>query len=255
MDKVVRIEYPDKAIALIIMEDKEHQNMLTPKLIEEIREAFSFIKRNDDLRAVVVTGFDTYFCCGSDKEGLARLTNGESDFTQQYNIFDCPIDCELPTIAAVQGHAIGGGLAFACTFDFFILSLESIFNANFMKYGFTPGMAATYNLPRCFGEKLGNEMLFSARNYKGQELKERNPSLPIYERKLVLEKALELARSFSENTRTSTKILKEHLVAPIKQRMPEILKSEVWMHAQTITSSEVKERISLLFDKKGGDEK
>jgi len=138
MSKVVRIEYPEKEIALIIMEDKEHGNMLTPALIGDVRDAFSEIRMNDELRVVVVTGFATYFCCGSTKEGLDYLTTGKSDFTKMYNIFECPIECDLPTIAAVQGHAIGGGLAFVCAFDFCILSLESICNANFMKIWIYP---------------------------------------------------------------------------------------------------------------------
>lgn len=114
-------------------------------------------------------------------------------------------------------------------------------------------MAATYNVPRCFGEKLGSEMLFSARNYRGQELKDRNPSLVVYERKDVLEKALELARSFSDKTLTSTKILKQHLIGSVKKKLPEIVKAEVLMHAQTITSPETQARISKLFgDKERG---
>ena len=250
MNRVVRIEYPEKSIALILMEDKQESNMLTTELCDGVRAAFAEINKNDDLRVVIVTGFDTYFCSGATKESLIDLSGGQGDFMQEHNIFNCPINCDLPTIAAVQGHAIGGGLAFACAFDFVIFSLESIFCANFMKFGFTPGMAATYNVPRCFGEKLGNEMLLSARNYKGQELKERSPELMVYHRKQVLAEALSLARTFSDKTLTSIKILKQHLVQPIKQKLPEVIKAELYMHTKTITSLETKERIAHLFNEK-----
>ena len=54
------------------------------------------------------------------------------------------LDCKIPTIAAMQGHALGGGLAFGCYADLIILAEECFYSANFMNHGFTPGMGATY---------------------------------------------------------------------------------------------------------------
>ena len=82
-------------------------------------------------------------------------------------------------ISAMQGHALGGGLAFGCFADIIVMGVECIYSANFMKYGFTPGMGATYIIPRKFGEVLGTEMLLTAKNYYGSELKERGASAKI----------------------------------------------------------------------------
>ena len=70
------------------------------------------------------------------------------------------LDCEIPVVAALQGHCIGGGFAFACFADLFVLAEEACVSTNFMTYGFTPGMGATYivpNQPRTVGVKFGQK--------------------------------------------------------------------------------------------------
>ena len=98
-----------------------------------------------------------------------------------------PLDCKIPVIAAMQGHAIGGGFSLGLFADFVLLSRESIYTASFMKYGFTPGFGSTYIFPKKLGTVLGSEMLLTARKYRGEELKKRGASFEVYPRAEVLE--------------------------------------------------------------------
>lgn len=70
---------------------------------------------------------------------------------------------DIPVISAIQGHASGGGMLFGLYADVVLLAEEGVYSATFTKYGFTPGMGATYILPERFGKLLANEMMLTAK--------------------------------------------------------------------------------------------
>jgi len=248
INTVVKIEYPEPSIAVIVMEDKENKNMFSKGIISGVEGAFERINKNNDLRAVVTRGYQQFFSCGGTKELLLNeFTTGKISY-DELKFFKMPMECELPTIAAMQGHALGGGLAFACMHDFIFLSLESMYSANFMKYGFTPGMLSTFNLPRRFGSDLGREMLMTAKNYTGKELIDRRAPLQIFPKDDVFNKAMALAKKLIDKPRDSMSLLKQHLAKPIKDAWSEFVEAEVKMHEQSMTTPETKERIQKLFE-------
>jgi len=147
----------------------------------------------------------------------------------------------------MQGHGIGGGFVLGLFADFIILSRESVYTTNFMKYGFTPGMGATYIVPKKLGISLAEELLFTASNYRGAELEKRGVPFPVLPREKVMSYALESARNLAEKPRVSLITLKAHLVAPLREALPRVIEQELVMHNQTFHQEEVKERIISSF--------
>lgn len=246
MGNVIQLSYPEPEIALITMKDREGHNTFTQEFIEGLNDAFQKIKENNQLKAVITTGYDTYYACGGSQKELQTLTQGDTTF-DELGFFKLPLHCEIPTIAAIQGHAIGGGLAFACLHDFLILGRGAMYSSNFMKYGFTPGMAATYSIPKRFGDYCGNRMLFTAELYSSAELEAMKIFLPFVNKDDVLSEALKLARSIADKTLASVKLLKEQLSTDLREALPEVIKKELAMHAKTITSAEALERINARY--------
>ncbi|MCR6643003.1 MAG: enoyl-CoA hydratase-related protein [Sporocytophaga sp.] len=142
-----------------------------------------------------------------------------------------------------------GGFVFGLYSDFSILGKENIYATNFMKYGFTPGMGGTLVVPYRLGNVIGNEMLFSAENYRGGELKERGVSLKVVPKSEVLQEAYKLAKVLAEKPRLSLMTLKEHLATELREKLPEFIRKEVKMHDITFHQPEVAERIEALFGK------
>ncbi len=246
MNKVVRHEFVTSNIILITMEDRENKNTFSVNLMQQLTDTFQEISLYDQLKAVVITGYDNYFSSGGTKDSLLELQAGKVKFTDT-NLYSLALNCSVPTISAMQGHGIGGGFVMGLFADFVILSRESVYTTNFMKYGFTPGMGATFIVPKKLGFYLGNEMLMNAQAYRGQQLAERGVSFPIYPRTEVLDKALELASQLSEKPVNSLRILKQHLVLPLKNELDNYIKQEVEMHAKTVHSNEVKYNIEAFF--------
>ena len=240
----VREVYPH--IVQVTMQDREHKNTFTHELSRELIRAFDMIAVNDSYKVVILTGFDNYFASGGTQEDLLTLQEGKAKFSDN-NIYGLALDCRIPVISAMQGHGIGGGFVMGLFADFVILSRESVYTTNFMKYGFTPGMGATMIVPRKLGLVLGEEMLLQARRYRGEELKQRGVPFPVYPRAEVVNQALDIARELAEKPRLSLITLKDHLVRSLREELPGIIEQEVVMHETTFHQQEVKENIKSLF--------
>ena len=245
---VLDIQEIAPGIVQLTMQDREHKNTFSDQLIAELIEGFQRIQRNPNYRVAILTGYDTYFCSGGTQEALTILHEGRGKFSDN-NLYSLPLECEIPVISAMQGHGIGGGFVFGLFADFVVLSRESVYTTNFMKYGFTPGMGATYVLPEKLGISLAQEMLMSARNFRGEELAKRGVPFPVLPRLEVLPYAQQLAHDIAEKPRTSLVTLKSHLVRTLRQDLPAVIEQEIAMHDLTFHRPEVKERIDKLFGK------
>jgi len=245
-EPVVHLQEVEPEIVQVTMQDRVHKNTFSDEMVAGLQQAFQAIEVNSHYKVVILTGYENYFASGGTQEGLLAIYEGKASFTDG-NFYSLALDCKLPVIAAMQGHGIGGGFVLGLFADFIILSRESVYTTNFMKYGFTPGMGATYMVPKKLGISLAEELLFTAGSYRGAELEKRGLSFPVLPREKVMGHALELARQIAEKPRVSLITLKAHLVAPLREELPRIIEQELEMHNKTFHQEEVKKRINSLF--------
>lgn len=248
MNNVIDLSEIEPGIIRIQMQDKVHKNTFTHELSRGLIQSFDTIAANKRLKVVILTGYDSYFASGGTQEDLLTLQEGRGKFSDN-NIYGLALNCEIPVISAMQGHGIGGGFVMGLFADFVILSRESIYTTNFMKYGFTPGMGATMIVPQKLGLSLGEEMLLLARRYRGEELKQRGVPFPVFPRAEVMEQAYEMARELAEKPRVSLVTLKDHLTRSLRENLPRIVNEEVAMHDKTFHQPEVRDNIRMLFGK------
>ena len=227
--EVVRLSFPREGVALVTLCDEENRNMFSPGLVGGVQRVFASIAAREDVKVVVVEGFGNWFCSGGTPETLQAIRKGELSFLDD-SFFKSLLDCPLPTIAAIQGHALGGGLTLGLYADLIVMAEHAFYAANFMEHGFTPGVGATHLFPLRFGPVLGVEMMLTARRYQGRELKARGAPMEILPRDKVLERAMELATSLAEKPLLQLKRLKAHLADPIHQVLPAIMEKEQAMH-------------------------
>ena len=245
-EPIVSVREVVDGVVEVRMQDKVNKNTFTSELIAELTSAFARIAANTSYRAAILTGYDSYFASGGTQSGLRDLYAGKYKFTDK-DLYSLALNCPIPVIAAMQGHGIGGGFIMGLFADLVVLARESIYTANFMKYGFTPGMGSTFILPKKFGMALAEEMMLTAKTYRGEDLHKRGIAFPVLPRNEVLEHALELARALAEKPRVSLITLKDHLVAPLRAELPTYVEQELAMHELTFHQPAVKERIDALF--------
>ena len=232
-------------VLMIEMHDRVNKNMFSDEIIVGLIKAFRSISPRDDLKVVILTGYDNYFATGATPNGLSQILEKKAKFTD-INIYSLALDCPIPVISAMQGHALGGGFVMGLYSDIVVLGRENIYSANFMSFGFTPGMGATYILPLKLGMALGHEMLLNGGNYRGADLQERGVPFQVVNKSLVLEHCLDLAADLAKKPRLSLLTLKQHLVRCTRQELDVYVQEEVHMHELTFDQKEVRDSIATL---------
>jgi len=253
MENVIELN-KNGQIAVIALEEKEFGNTFTQRFIQGLKESFAAIARDPEIKVVIIHGYDNYFCCGGTRsellnifEKIAESKETKNKPAETMNFHDIFICCQVPVIAAMQGHALGGGLALGCTADIILMGEQCIYSANFLKYGFTPGFGGSYIISQKLGQTLGNEMLLTAKNYYGRELKERGAPVKIVPKQDVIKTAWDIAGEIADKPLLTLKVLKKHLNREIHARLSASIEEEMEMHRITFNQPEVRTRIEQLF--------
>ena len=149
-NKAVLIEIIEST-AIITFNRPERYNAVNHDLIEGINHAFSVVKNNDKIRAVVLTGNGKGFCAGADLTTMGTLSAEDSrDYIiDNYKpILNNFLSLRKPIIGAINGTAAGVGAAFALACDFRVMSKESALLYAFINIGLGPDGGASWLLSR-----------------------------------------------------------------------------------------------------------
>ena len=130
----------DNRVALITVNDPDRRNALTGEISAQLRAAVEQAEADPGVHAVVVTGAGKAFCAGADLSALGAAGSGAaaSGLQQLYDGFMAVGSCTLPTIAAVNGAAVGAGLNLALAADVRIAGPGALFDPRFQKLGLHP---------------------------------------------------------------------------------------------------------------------
>lgn len=245
----VSMTVEQNGVALIRMHDKAGSNMLSENLVAGLIHYCRKAQENKDIRAIVITGSDKVFCMGGTKEQLLRINQKQLKCIEIPFLYRGLLDLDIPIISAIQGHAAGAGLALGLYADIVVMALEGVYQASFMKYGFTPGMGSTYILERKLGYNVAMEMMYTARGFSGSELKEKGASVIYCNSSDVVAEAVRIASSIGEKPRYSLSVLKNELASREIKKLVPILDKEVWMHDETFSNPFVRSKIEEQFRK------
>lgn len=179
-DSLVRLER-DGAVATLTFCDPERRNAMSEAMGEAFAERMAALGAEEELRAVVITGEGRAFSAGGDlgmiearadqaqaAPGRARRPVREA-MRHFYGLFLSLRELPCPSVAAVNGHAIGAGLCVALACDLRLVAREARLSLNFTRLGIHPGMGATWTLPRLIGSARAAELLYTGRSFDGEE--------------------------------------------------------------------------------------
>jgi enoyl-CoA hydratase/carnithine racemase len=172
------------------------------------------VKADREVRCVIITGNGASFCSGADfRSALLERGNElphEASFGS-YRPFLGVLDVEVPVIAAMNGHAIGGGFGLALVCDIRIANRDAKYGANFARLGFHSGMAISYLLPRITGVPRAAELLFTGRVFTGSQPVEMGIANYAVAQGEVLAKARELAVEVAACAPAAVRMMKRSL--------------------------------------------
>lgn len=156
-----RVVVEKGAIATLRL-DNQPLNLITVEMTRQIDAALASLEAEPDLRVVIVTGSgDRAFCAGSDVKEFASLRGrvGEGKLLMENAVYRRLATLAVPTIAAIQADALGGGLEFALCCDLRVADESARLGMPEVRLGVMPGSGGTQRLPRVIGPARAKEMI------------------------------------------------------------------------------------------------
>jgi enoyl-CoA hydratase len=166
LTSLLRVEVTHR-VAVLTLDDPDRRNVLSLELVDEIVATFDRLDDDTDVGAVIVTGAPPAFCAGADLSHLADAGQRQG-IRSIYEGFLRVARSPLPTLAAVNGAAVGAGMNLALACDVRLAGRSARFDTRFLRLGLHPGGGHTWMLRRAvgpqtaaamvlFGEVLGGE--------------------------------------------------------------------------------------------------
>lgn len=160
-------------VAWITINRPDVKNAFNATVISELASAFREVNGRKDLRAVVLTGAGDAFCAGADLKWMGDVLkySYEENLSDSLNLaemFHLMFTCALPTIARVNGPAIGGGCGLAAVCDIVIASDNAIFSLSEVKLGLVPACISPYVIRR-MGDKNCREYFLTGERLTAQK--------------------------------------------------------------------------------------
>jgi len=165
---------PSPGVVLATLDHPAQRNAMSAPMTRAWTDLMADLAEDRELRVLVVTGAGSAFCSGGDTSWIA----GEPEATVAdlrarmlpfYRAWLSVLDLDVPTIAAVNGPAVGAGLCLALACDLRYAAAGARFSAPFVRLGMHPGMAATWLLPDVVGSAHARDLLLTGRTVDADE--------------------------------------------------------------------------------------
>ncbi len=170
----LRVERPAPGVALLTLDNPEQRNAMSDQMTTSWVAAVEELAADASLRVVVVTGEGSAFCSGGNTSWIASEPEATVDRLRSrmlpfYRAWLSIRRLEMPTIAAVNGAAIGAGLCLALACDLRYAAAGARLGAPFVRLGMHAGMGATWLLPDAVGEAAARDLLLTGRTVDADE--------------------------------------------------------------------------------------
>lgn len=243
-------------VKTITLNRPDKRNALCPLLIEELTQALAEAE-TCDCGVVILTGAGPAFCAGLDMEHLCTAradtpSENRCDSENMARVLRALYDFPKPVIAAVNGHAIAGGMSLATIPDFTLAVPESKFGYTEVKVGFVPAIAASFLL-RQVGEKRTRDILLSGRLMKAHEALAIGLVTQIVNAEELMQSAHALAQCLLLNSPQAMHQVKRLLAKHSQRRLDEELEDAIQVNSLQRSAEDFKEGISAFRERRKAD--
>jgi enoyl-CoA hydratase len=246
MTPLVELEHRQPGVVLLSLNNPARRNALDADLAAALRKAVAECADDRSVRCVVITGRGPSFCSGAD---LQALMSAEVDGTMRrrdmlsafYRVFLDVRDLPMPTIAAVNGPAVGAGLNLALCCDLRIAAAAARFGATFARLGIHPGGGASYLLTRLAGPAGAAELMLVGELIDASRALQMGLVNRVVADEELLAGALAVAGSIATNAPSVVRAIKRTLRAAVDASFEATIELETAIQAITQDSPEAAE--------------
>jgi enoyl-CoA hydratase/carnithine racemase len=250
--QTLALEPRDEHVLLVRLNRPQVLNALNTQMGKDKLDLWTRLAAEPgQLRCVVLTGAgERAFCAGADLKERDGMS--EAVWRAQHEIFErafmALMELPLPVIAAVNGHAYGGGLEIALACDFIYAAKSARFALSEARLGLMPGGAGTQNLPRAVGERRAKELILTAQPFDAQQGYEWGVVNRVCEN--VLEEAIATARTIAENAPLAVRQAKKSIHYGLQMDLLSGYRFEIEAYNQLVGTEDRKEGVRAFNEKR-----
>lgn len=254
-DATVLLDRPSPGVVVLTLHNPALRNAMTDEVTRAWQERLEEVRHDPEARVLVVTGTGTAFSSGGNTAWIAsepdatvaRLRERMEAF---YRDWLAVMEVQIPTIAAINGPAIGAGLCLALACDIRYAATDAKLAMPFVKLGMHPGMLATHLLPQAVGVARARELLLTGRTVLGEEAERIGLVTAALPAEQVLTAALDTAARIAANAPVATRLTKLALQTGGHATAEAALHWEALAQAVTLTTDDLQEGIAAARERR-----
>lgn len=256
-DKTIRIQFKDR-ICILTLNDPDQLNAMSPEMSLAFRDTIAHLDNDDRAKVLVLTGAGRAFSAGGNLDSIASGYKGDPAFQKKssfefYSRFLSIRNLGIPTIAAVNGLAVGAGACLALACDMRMAGQSARFSFPFARIGLHPGMGAEYLLQRIVGEARTFELLMTGAMIKAREAHAMgmvNHVVPDHD---LMDNTLVLAGKIAAMPDLPVRMMKESIPAARHSTLEESLHRQAAYQSINYMTKDFKEGIDALRQRRAPD--
>ncbi|MDX1511526.1 MAG: enoyl-CoA hydratase-related protein [Nitriliruptorales bacterium] len=242
-------------VVVVTFNDPERRNAMTNQMGAALQAAVTDVRTDPNVRVVILTGAPPAFSAGGDLDMLAETSRRAREegvdpgMRVFYDQFLAVRELEVPTIAAVNGHAVGAGLCVALVCDLMIVAEEARVGLNFARLGLHPGMGGSWLLPARVGRQHAAHLLFTGDLVSGRDAAAMGMALEAVPANDVMARA----QAIAERIATAAPGVIRQLVDTLRrtdETLDERLDREAAAQAVNFASDELVEGLSAIRERR-----
>ncbi len=241
-------------IAVLTVNRPKALNALNMEVLIELAAAFELVEAFVELKALLITGEGRAFVAGADITELQSIADnfaGREASLMGQNVFSILESLQIPTIAAINGFALGGGLELSLACDLRVASSDARLGLPEVGLGLIPGYGGTQRLPRLIGKGRALDLILTGRHVKADEALQMGLVNRVSDN--ALETALELAKTIIKNAPLSIGLAKEAITRGLDLSLSQGLEVEADMFGMITTSNDMKEGTAAFLEKRAAE--
>lgn len=238
-------------IGLVTMDFPERRNALSTGLLTDLRKHMAELAVNPECRVIVLTGAEGHFCAGGDVKNMMSVTpvNGPIKLKAMHEVTEAIFEAKKPVIAAVEGAAAGGGMAFAASCDIVVAAEDSHFSGAFTRLGIMPEFATCITLPMRMGMGRAKLFLMTGDRLSGKDAVDQGLADILVPSGLALERAMDLAKTFAAMPTKALGVTKS-VMNRFPMTLEHGLKTELEAQVQLLMSDDYLEARKAFIEKR-----
>ncbi len=234
------------AVALITLNRPAKKNALTEQMHRELIHIYEEIERSDELKAVVLTGGSEFFCTGAD---LSDVSKSEDGLPTGPNAIERLADLTKPTIAAICGWCVAGGLELALSCDLRVVAETAKIGDRHIRIGFIGGAGAPTRLARLIGVSKALELILTGDTIDGNEAYRIGFANKVFPVERLMDGAIELAAKIAAYSPLALQLSKKAVKAAGDSSEYQSLHTTHQLLLQVLSSAEYKAQIAAFLSK------